>query len=90
MLTRTTRSTKSTIPFGGVDVFANLQVARVDPAAFLGVEGVLRRGFNLFAVDGQLCDDLISMGDDSGNRVFVRFDASCVWIGLKVCQNTAE
>ncbi|MEO8608006.1 MAG: hypothetical protein ABI690_09005 [Chloroflexota bacterium] len=38
-------------------MFANLQIARINPAAFLGVQGMLRRGLNGFAVNGQVGDD---------------------------------
>ncbi len=51
------------------DVGTRPQLPRRDPAALLGVERMLRRGLDLFAVEGQVHDHRVGVFQDRGDRI---------------------
>ena len=53
---------------GLADMLPDLEIRRLDPAAFLRVEGVSRRSLDLLAVDGQVLDREVEIGDERRYR----------------------
>ncbi|MEP7289913.1 MAG: hypothetical protein ABI947_29560 [Chloroflexota bacterium] len=53
---------------GLADMLTDLEIHRLDPAAFLRVEGMSRCGLDLFAVDGQVLHGEVQVGDERRHR----------------------